>query len=234
MQAQKIGVLNVQQKTVACDCGAEYLTGIVVLGERTVRQHPICPKCMSTRQSPIPAATRQYDREAAWRMACPIGYQDTIASRLPGGMVSASRVEGWRPGKDGRGLLICGDTGRGKTRLMWLGARQWMADGVVCEVVDDPLLNVGYSDALGSGHGMDYIGDLLRPKVLLWDDFGKGAATPRYREIAYIVIEKRMAARRPMVVTTQLNGDDSCDLFGDRDGSALVRRLRECCEVISV
>lgn len=234
MQAGAQKLVNITTQTVGCDCGAQYDTGLVKLGTREVRQHPVCPACAAKRTVRGEAEEKALQADAQWRAICPPIYQTTIAAQLPCGMAEASRVEEWRPKPDGRGLLISGDSGRGKTRIMWLGARQWIKAGISISAVDDPTLSIAYSDALGCGRAMDFIDDLTRPSLLLWDDFGKAKASDRYRELAYLVIEKRMQQMRPIVVTTQLDGGDSHDLFGDRDGSAIVRRLREFCEVVTL
>lgn len=234
MQAAAAKLVNMPDtQTVTCDCGVKYQTRVVKVGPREYRHHPMCPQCTSERTHTPRQQSHDGGWEQRWRNICPPGYQDTVPARLGCGMSVIARVEQWTPAA-GRGLLITGDSGRGKTRLMWLAARQLCRAGVCVGAIDDPTLSVSYSDALGRGEGMDFIADLLRPSVLLWDDFGKAKASDRYRELAYIIIEKRMAALKPMIVTTQLDGGDSNDIFGDRDGSALVRRLRECCRVVTV
>lgn len=230
--AARLVAMPVEQ-TVACQCGRKYATRVAQLGTREYRHQPMCPECTAERTQAPRQQAQDGGWEQRWRTICPPGYQDTVPARLGCGMAVIARVEQWSPAS-GRGLLITGDSGRGKTRLMWLAARQLFRAGVCVGAIDDPTLSVSYSDALGRGDGMEFISDLLRPSVLLWDDFGKAKASDRYRELAYIIIEKRMAALKPMIVTTQLDGGDSNDLFGDRDGSALVRRLRECCEVVQV
>ena len=224
------------RSTVICDCGAEYQTRVIALGERDVRQQPLCEECTGKLQ-PAAGETRQtvLQLDSKWRNLCPARYQLAEVAKLPCGRKVASVIEEWRPNAMGHGLLLVGPTRSGKTMAAWNGLRHIMRSGVSdVAAINDATIGVRYGDALGRGEGMDYIDRLVLPALLFWDDFGKAKPSHRYSELAYAVIETRMAALRPMIITTQLDPDAIVAKLGEYNGSAIVERLQECCQTVPV
>lgn len=222
-------------RTITCDCGEQYRTRVIAICEREYPQHMECPACEVKRERLAKVERKspaQLDEK--WRALCPARYQGVTLAKLPCGMKTASIVEEWRPNADGIGLLIVGKTRRGKTMMAWNGLRHVMRAGVEVAAVNDATIAVRYGDALGRGEGMDYIDRLTYPALLFWDDFGKAKPSDRYAELAYAIIETRMAALRPMIITTQLDPDAIIDKLGEYNGSAIAERLQECCEVVPV
>lgn len=237
--AQHHGMVAAQCETVACECGREYTTQTRQLGPLTVRMQPICPTCTESRRGkrdePENEATEKcapVDQE--WTKLCPKRYRDTVAMNLPCGQAIVGRLEEWRPKDDGNGLLLIGNTRRGKTRTAWLVLRCLLRDGYKVAFVDDPTLSVRYSDALGRGEGIDFVERMTFPTILFWDDFGKAAATPRYAELAHMIVEHRYAYSRPMIITSQLDSKALVQRLGVDNGLAIAERLRECCEVVTL
>lgn len=78
----------------------------------------------------------------------------------------------------------------------------------------------------------DWIQRLCAARVLFLDDLGRAAPTERYRHELYHIVEQRTAWCRPMLVTTNFNGEELGDRIGDTVGRAIVERLREFCDVV--
>jgi hypothetical protein len=238
--AQDHGMVDTSQcERVKCDCGMEYITRLVPLGPRLIRINPLCPTCTARRNrrhaDSAPAAAQAVSMiDAEWRKICPQRYRETVAMHLPCGQAIVGRLEEWRPKDDGNGLLLIGNTRRGKTRTAWLVLRCLLRDGYKVAFVDDPTLSVRYSDALGRGEGMDFVERMTFPPILFWDDFGKAAATPRYAELAHMIVEHRYAYSRPMIITSQLDSKALVQRLGVDNGLAIAERLRECCEVVTL
>jgi len=230
------------EKLVTCECGSEYNTTYAPLFGREILHHHWCPQCEADRTGKMvkppmsinPAG--EADPHAAWRKMCPDGYRDTVVQKLPCGMATLSRIEEWRPGRGGKqSLLIIGGTRHAKTRMAWLLVRQLMYEGKKVLPISDPRMSVRFSDALGRGQGDAYLDSMTRDGVVyFWDDLGKAAATPRYAEAAYTIIEENMAWGRPMIITSQLDSKGLIERMGHDNGGAIAERLRECCEVIAV
>ena len=68
--------------------------------------------------------------------------------------------------------------------------------------------------------------------LVFWDDFGKARLTERVECELFGIIEARMAAGLPNIITTNFVGGSLAGNLRPDIGSGLVRRLRECCEAI--
>lgn len=133
-----------------------------------------------------------------------------------------------------KGLLIQGETGKGKTRIAWLLVRRLMLDlKVRVRFITDPSFSREYSRRLGKGTADEWIDKLVRAPVLFIDDLGKSAVTPRYKEQFHDVLESRTSRNKPMIITTQLNRSALLERFGTDDGTAIVRRLLEFTDIVN-
>lgn len=158
---------------------------------------------------------------------CPPIYRDTNRSLLPS---QWDLVKTWTQGP--RGLILSGPTGKCKTRCAWEllseypNQKRYLAFDCVSfghelsrkyrtDEAEDWL------DKLGSGIDL-----------VFFDDLGKLKLTERAETELFGVIERRCANKLPILATTNDTGDTLSDRMTENRGPALVRRLREFCEVI--
>lgn len=200
-----------------------------------------CHRCHKTWTRPSPnqysgdytgacSACGRLDRIESFEKQCPPLYLKTDPARLPKLQLDATLA--WKPGA--RGLILVGETGRGKTRAAWLLIRQLMANGAFVEIL--------CFDAVGFGHDLsrhyksedaeDWLDSVANAPMVFFDDLGKLKLTERAEAEIFGVIERRFSRELPVLVTTNDTGDTLASRMTDGRGPALIRRLREFCEVI--
>ena len=87
-----------------------------------------------------------------------------------------------------------------------------------------------FSDA---ENGLEWFETMVRRPIVFFDDIDKMKLTERVETELFGLIEKRISHCLPVIVTTQLQGQQLAGKFSDSArGEAIVRRLREFCEVV--
>jgi DNA replication protein DnaC len=135
----------------------------------------------------------------------------------------------------GKGLLFWGPTGRCKTRVLWL-------------LIQKLAVHLG-PDSIHVFTGTDFGNKLARHykeedaeewleqvkgcKLVIFDDLGKLKLTDRAEAELFDVINHRTSWHLPIIATTELDEAGMADRMSYHRGPALIRRLREFCEVIS-
>lgn len=146
-------------------------------------------------------------------------------------------VRSWSPAQ-GRGLLITGPTGRGKTRsvcalwerltnegidLRYYHAQDWFTRLQECQ-------NYGRDDARG------WIEAVASQRIVFIDDFGQEAVLRQRQDWArswwFRFLDLRLSKALPLIVTTNLSADDMAETPGIKKSDPMIRRLLDCCAVI--
>lgn len=213
--------------TTCVDCGGRvYFTVTPGGGE----EGAYCPKCTGVDAQ---AEAQHLERaRSRWQQITPREYQNTQRDRLPCPALY-DRVLQWKFG--GRGLLLCGDTGLGKTRSMYDLCRRLTLEGKRVQVYrSDEFSNSASAQFSEAARGKAWADSLLLPDVLILDDFGKGVFTDRVSSVLFGVVEGRTSRRLPLILTT--NDTETVLREKMRDAGtagALLRRFNEFCEVIN-
>jgi len=208
-----------------------------VLGMELVAS--ICDACSRTYEDARNAEIReQYMRgrterlRAAFAKACPSGMFTCDLVKLPCSKVKYQEIFAFGfPG--GKGLVVHGVKGTGKTRAMWQLAKRLVFDEaqqvtVLRDVELGRRIERSYEEH-GAGHDR-LIAALSRVPFLFVDDLGKAKLTPRVESDLFDIIDSRYANELPTVYTTQFTGDSLIKRFGCLEtGEAILRRLRESC-----
>lgn len=173
-------------------------------------------------------------RKETFNTMCPEKYQDFKRDLLPN-KAAYDEVISWTYGK--RGLLLNGDSERGKTRCAWrLMSRLYMIDWIAFQAITElqfshEVAKFGKSDAL-----TQWIKDLCNVKVLFIDDLGKCVMTERVVSELFYLIEERMSHDRPIIATMQLGSNAFIEKLASRAGKdmadAIINRLISNCDIV--
>lgn len=185
-------------------------------------------------------ALRQHLRED-WNVFGPEGevnedciYRDCDFALLPCPNIAAKILE-WKPSR--KGMLIHGESGHGKTFMLYALARKLMFDhGVRPLLWTGPGFRLQVTAAARHSDGAKrgaLIARMVNAPVLMIDDLGQAAASDAAEEALWEVVEGRTSRNRPCIVTTQFIGER----FGTRflkpeTADAVIRRLSQYSETI--
>lgn len=188
---------------------------------------PACSKFLDDERKESEEREKLVWRKREWREMCPPLYRDTDVKRLP---EQAKKVTEWK--FNPKGLMIAGDTGKGKTRAAFL----------LMERLNNEGLSVGVFHGNSFAHqcalkfyescGERWISDLASRKVVFFDDLGKFKLTERVEAELFGLIEMRIANLLPVIVTTNMTGVELKGKMTNDRGESLVRRLCEFCEIV--
>ena len=123
---------------------------------------------------------------------------------------------------EGRGLLLCGTTGLGKTFLMHCIAQRVLERGFSVVVISAYRLTERMRRFQFSGEGEDQVQDMIACDLLCIDDLG---SEPMIRGVTvsalYHILNERRNANRALVVTTNCDSDGLYEKYDDRIGARL-------------
>lgn len=112
--------------------------------------------------------------------------------------------------REGRGLLLYGTVGTGKSSLAACIANQLVTDGYKARFTNFANLVAGIQSA-GYGHGVEYIDSLSKYDLLILDDLGAERQSDFMLEQVYNIVDARTASGKPMIVTTNLTSSEMKD-----------------------
>lgn len=154
---------------------------------------------------------------------------DILKTKNPSLERSYSTVTGWSP-YSGKGLIISGPPGFGKTRSAWILMRRLFDDGVDVHALTATGFGAGVASHFGSGTGGDWIADTASHQVLFIDDLDKLVLTARVQSELYTVIESMTSTGRSLIITVNSGGNDFINRFDPSVGPAIYRRVSEFCK----
>lgn len=223
-------------------CGAKLPVSrevVHVMGEETVFVFGCCDDCTQIRDAHYRRNTEPMasaSRSPWWDEHCPALYRELLAApELPESVRSPEafrRILDWTPQPGGRGLIITGDTGAGKTTAMWGLARSLEEKQFGVVLLTAVELQRQLSEAARDIKGVKH---LTHCRVLMVDDLGKEKLTASVAALLWEVVDSRYANRRPMVLTTRYGGAAFEARFGDNVlGIDIRRRIVESCERVAL
>lgn len=108
--------------------------------------------------------------------------------------------------KEGKGLLLYGSVGTGKSFYAACIANRVMEQGYAAKMTNFATLT---NDLTGMEEGRNrYIDELTRFPLLVIDDLGAERQSEYMQELVFNVIDSRCRSGKPMIVTTNLTGNE--------------------------
>ena len=204
-----------------------------VLGQEMQFTLGCCDRCTPIRDAHYDRANigPAVSRTPLWDEQCPALYKDLVDNPpdtidIP----TMDRVAGWRPSQDGKGLILAGATGKGKTTSLWKLFRGLELGETRAIFLTAVELQRQLSEAARDIKGVKH---LTHCRVLIIDDLGKEKLTASVAALLWEVVDTRYANRRPIVLSTRYAGGTFEERFGDGIlGKDIRRRLRNCCDVV--
>lgn len=197
-----------------------------------------CPDCQAVRDKEDnrriaeEAERRITVRREAWEgEICPLEYRAINPAKLPNPKL-LEKVLSWQYGP--RGLLLHGDSGRGKTRCAWaLLAREHEAGRSVKAL--DSMAGIRYASkfSVSAEAVEDWIEDLIRAQILFLDDIFKVKLTDSFEGAIFSLVDQRIQKQKPTILTSNDTGDTLESRMSADRAKPLLRRLREHCQQIN-
>ena len=234
---QRWGTGNSTWKAGQCKiCGTaipDAVQRVEVLGE--VMQFTIgcCDGCTEVRNQHYNRSdlSASVSRTPLWDEQCPELYRELV-QQVPDAVDkdAYARVLRWRPVKGGRGLILTGASGKGKTTSLWALFRELEVAEASPVFLTAVELQRQLSEAARDIKGVKH---LTHCRVLIVDDLGKEKLTASVAALLWEVVDARYASRRPLIISTRFGGPAFEERFGDSVlGRDIRRRLLDCCEVV--
>lgn len=219
-------------ETVTCPCGEVFTYQPVSLFQKKMFTRKLCEKCtqLQMQQNERDEAAREAaKREDKWNEICPPLYRDTDPSRIS--HVAAREASAWNAEGD-TGLGFTGDTGKGKTRALFLALRKAFDAGLgVWSISHNKFSKTVQEAYAGEGAERGDARAILRRcqniDVLLMDDLGKPPATERADAELEELIEHRAAHKLPILWSANGSSTWLEKRLGPDRGAPLVRRLSQ-------
>lgn len=133
--------------------------------------------------------------------------------------------------KNGKGLLLFGDVGTGKTFLAACVANALIDKGVPCLVTNFARI-ANTVQGLFEGR-QEYYDSLAKFPLLVLDDLSAERKTEYMQEIVFNVIDARYRAKLPLIVTTNLTREELMNP-ADITNQRIFSRLFEMCTPIEI
>lgn len=159
-------------------------------------------------------------------------YHTTDAKRFPKPAAWAE-VRKWEPGKS---MFIYGDSGDGKTRMIYLRLKQVLWEtGHRASIWNGVDLKNAIADAARSDDNRreKLMRRLCETPTLVIDDLPYMVRTDAGQEYAYEIVKTRTDQGLAMLITSQHSPDELAKKFRDGpQGEAVARRLMEFCQLV--
>lgn len=168
--------------------------------------------------------------EERWRKLCPPAFRDTDAGKLPNPQ-KAVETMAWEYGPTG--LLLHGDTRRGKSRCAWLLIRKVFDAGKTVQVMDS-MSGFQYMAAFSNSakDAQEWVELRSKCGLLFFDDLFKAKLTDSFEAAVFAIVDYRMNHQLPIVATLNDTGETLSSRMSADRGEAFVARLKEMCQII--
>lgn len=196
----------------------------------------LCDACSDKQRAEDDARIKREAEIASlegWRELCPEDFRECDPKKLPLPRFLPIVLR-WPYGP--RGLILHGSTGKGKSRCAWQLIKREYERGRRIVAVDhsaayDYMAQFDRTD--GRMIVALWIERLSKVSLLLLDDVFKAKFTDSFEQALFTIVSARCERKLPIIVTTNDVGESLAKRMSTDRGTALVRRLRDHCEVIA-
>lgn len=174
-------------------------------------------------------AAKKQDLETRWLAICPPLFRETEIERLP---IPSKAAECFNWGGE-HGLMLFGDTRKGKSRCAWLLLRREYDKKRKITVMDS-LSGLQYG-SIFSGGGRDaetWVMSRCTCDVLFLDDVFKVKLTDSFEAAMFAIVDYRLNHKKTILATCNDTGASLAGRMSVDRGAAFVARLKESCETI--
>ncbi len=215
------------------DCGAQFQAPHLEVCGREVFPKRFCERCVSLDQERVRSErNREHiaEMERSWAAKCPPLYRHTNRGRLPLDEAVVEKILRWRPDERPGGLGLSGAAGIGKRRLLFLLARDLHFVGFhvssIRAVQFETVVDDRFDDER-KGQAKVLIRRLEHAGVLLLLDLGMERLSAAGEVALHDLIQTRAEYERPILWTSQFNGDELLARFRNSQerGKATISRL---------
>lgn len=220
-------------------CGTKKQTEITLLGQ--VRRPPCLCKCAKEKRDAEEEAHRRLEFERRIKELRRMGFpeSDMLKCTFENDDMSNERITNAMKNyvanfselrKNGKGLLLYGDCGTGKT---------YAACEVANALIDKgyPVMVTNFARVINTLQGtfekQEYIDSLNQFQLLVIDDLGIERDTPFAKEQVYNIIDSRYRAGLPIIITTNLT-IEKIKNPEDIENTRIYERILEKCFPIEV
>lgn len=223
--------------TFACGCGAHFEATVNSALGYLFKNPSHCAACSARLAEEMRVEQEKNlrsEREEKWNAVCPPLYRDTDLSHPGLSRAAIDCVSKWDM-QNGIGLL--GESGKGKTRLLFLALRKVFDAGKYVRVISHNKFSKLVMDAFmgdSRSENSKQLDALRRTHFLMIDDLGKAPSTERADAEMEELVEYRVSNSLPILWSANAGGGWLENRFGPDRGPALVRRLAQFCECVTV
>lgn len=218
--------------TICRVCGREFK---VLARPGVVIDPRPCSECVREANAQQEFETRAGALRAAFEQMIEPKYAETDLEHatMVRNMAAINKVLAWRPYSDGKGFLLCGGSGSGKTRTAWLLIRRLMCEYAIRVVaIREVEFIEEYRKRWKDRTEAEFADNMKRCPVLFLDDVGVSSPSATYKEHLYNLVETRTANKRPIIATSNLRSSEIEERMGVKDGARIITRLRDACEMV--
>jgi DNA replication protein DnaC len=230
--------------TVTRNTGREFLDLGQAMGE-WLKKRNVTPEMIELGRKMVEEEDRAYrvrmreraQQASSWLRMCPPRFRDPFDFKKVDPRARREGLEevlGWQFGP--RGMFIMGETGMSETTAAYaLLHRLVNVEGLTVRAMDGMTLALEASyNFRESQHAESWLRALVKPDVLFIDDLAK-RFTRATQEAFFAVIDRRGAALKPIIATTNCTGDMLAKIIDDPQLSdPLRRRMRQYGEIVVV
>lgn len=194
----------------------------------------LCDRCFSFKRigegKEIREKARMEERMANWDLLCPELYRKGDISFIDSNKFS--KVMRWKFGQ--MGLLICGDSRKGKTTSAWhLLHNQYVLQGHSFMAISEPEFSIEREKHARNYSVDTFLNKCIYSEIFFLDDIGHAASTAKHMEELYYIIEKRTSWKRPIIATTNFTLDEMEQKSGKygsaKTAKAILNRINSFC-----
>lgn len=175
---------------------------------------------------------RKRDALRQFESMVPVNMRETDLDRKP----AIKDWVDWQPDDSGRGLIIVGATGAGKTRLTYLILRNLMIEVGLTVIYFRPGdFALRSHSAWMNNRSEQFYDEILKADLVIWDDLGKEKFTETRMMDFFSAVNNRLDNLQPMIFTTNYYGSELASRFTDKDfAEPFLRRIRESTETVNL